>query len=77
MKHSEFTDALREVFGSYGFSLAADLVLDGMDQRTADQALADGVDPQLVWDAICRTAELPESIRFPHRADKKAKKPRL
>lgn len=74
MKHSEFTDALREVFGSYGFSLAADLVLDGMNERTADQALADGVDPQLVWEAICRTTDLPESLQFPHRADKNKKR---
>ena len=69
MKHSEFQAAIREAFGSLGPSLAADLVLDGLGERTAEQALADGVAPQLVWDALCRTTELPEEKRFPHRAE--------
>jgi len=71
VKHSEFHAAIREAFGSLGPSLAADLVLDGLGERTAEQALADGVAPQLVWDALCRTAELPEEKRFPHRAERR------
>lgn len=64
---------MREVFGPLGPSLAADLVLEGMDDRTADEALAQGRDPQEVWDAVCTTAQLPEEQRFPHRAEHRRK----
>lgn len=67
VKHSEFHQALRAVFGSSGPSLAVDLVLEGLGGRTAQEALDDGVDPQRVWDAVCVTTDLPEEQRFPHR----------
>lgn len=62
---------MREVFGPLGPSLASDLVLEGLGERTAAEALADGVAPQAVWDAVCRTTELPEHQRFPHRAERR------
>lgn len=71
MKHSEFHAAMDEVFGMLGPSLTVDLVLEGMDGRTGQQALDAGVDPQKVWDAVCETTELPEEKRFPHRAEKR------
>lgn len=70
MKHSEFHSALRDAFGALGPSLASDLVLDGLNQ-TSEEALAAGIDPQVVWDALCQTAELPVEQRFPHRADRR------
>jgi len=74
VKHSEFRQALEETFGSaYGRTLAAELVLVPLRNRTADQALADGVPPQEVWDAVCREMELDELVRWRHRGtlDKK------
>lgn len=62
---------MREAFGALGPSLTTDLVLDGLNGRTAEQALAEGVAPQLVWEAVCVTAELPEEKRFPHRAERR------
>ncbi len=67
MKHSEFAAAVEAVFGSYGASLRADLVLGALGGRTADEALADGRPPQQVWDAICEAVDLDETQRFPHR----------
>lgn len=68
MKHSEFRSALDETFGSaYGRTLAAELVLLALENRTADQALADGVAPQLVWDAVCQEMDLDERVRWRHR----------
>jgi len=61
---------MRMVFGSLGASLSRDLVLDGMDGSTAEEALARGVDPQKVWDAVWVTAELEDKYRFPHRIDR-------
>lgn len=62
---------MRAVFGPLGPSLAQDLVLEGMGGRTAEEALAHGVAPQKVWDAVWVTAELEEHQRFPHRRDYK------
>jgi len=68
VKHSEFRQALDETFGSaYGRTLAAELVLLALGSRTADQALADGVAPQLVWDAVCEEMDLDERVRWRHR----------
>ncbi|HLV05194.1 DUF3046 domain-containing protein [uncultured Georgenia sp.] len=68
MKHSEFRQALEETFGSaYGRTLAAELVLLPLGNRTPDQALADGVPPQEVWDAVCEEMELDERVRWRHR----------
>jgi hypothetical protein len=44
-----------------------DLVLPDLGSRTPFQALDAGVDPQRVWDAVCREMRLPEDARFPHR----------
>lgn len=56
-----------EVFGAYGRSLARDLVLGPLQGRTAEQALADGERPGLVWAAICDVNDLPDHIRWHHR----------
>lgn len=62
---------MREVFGAGGPSFTSDLVLEGMDGRTAEEALDGGVAPALVWEAVWTTAELDESLRFPHRAERR------
>lgn len=71
VKHSEFTGAVEAAFGSYGASVCADLVLSALGGRTPDEALADGLAPQRVWDALCDALDLSEEQRFPHRRDAK------
>jgi Protein of unknown function (DUF3046) len=59
---SEFRRAVAAEFGeSYGDSLARDLVLDELDDRTSDQALAAGVPARTVWLALCRANDVPAS----------------
>jgi len=67
VKHSEFWAAMEAAFGSRATSVAADLVLGGLEHRTADQALADGESPRDVWDAICDVQDLPDELRWHHR----------
>jgi len=70
VKHSEFWQVLEETFGEgYGRSVAEDLVLSGVGGRTAVQALADGVPPRVVWDAVCDEMNLDEATRWRHRID--------
>lgn len=67
MKHSEFWAAMEAAFGARATSVAADLVLGPLGHRTADQALADGDPPGVVWAAICEAQDLPEELRWHHR----------
>lgn len=53
-----------EHFGSvYAQSVAKDFVLAGLGGRTAQQALADGEDVKVVWQAICAAFPVPDRLR--------------
>ena len=55
---------MRAQFGdSYAQSVARDFALAGLDGRTVDQALADGVDAKTVWRAVCEAFDVPERLR--------------
>jgi hypothetical protein len=43
--------------------VAKDFALAGLDGRTVDQALADGVDAKTVWRAVCEAFDVPERLR--------------
>jgi hypothetical protein len=59
-----FWERMRGQFGdAYAASVAKDFVLAGVGGRTAEQALADGVDPKLIWEAICAAFDVPENRR--------------
>jgi Protein of unknown function (DUF3046) len=59
-----FWERMRAQFGeSYAQSVAKDFVLTGLDGRTVDQALADGVDAKTVWRAVCEAFDVPERLR--------------
>jgi Protein of unknown function (DUF3046) len=59
-----FWERMRAQFGdSYAESVAKDFVLTGLDGRTVDQALADGVDAKTVWRAVCEAFDVPERLR--------------
>lgn len=75
MRHSEFWQVVEETFGAgYGRSLAEDLVLPGVGGRTAAAALAAGVAPRDVWDAMCDEMELDDAVRWRYRRDPKERR---
>ena len=54
MRYREFWELVDEVFGdAYGRTLARDQVLTVLGDRTAAQAIDDGVEPRVVWHALC------------------------
>lgn len=61
---TEFWDRMRTQFGdAYAQSVAKDFVFDDLGGRTAERALADGVDAKIVWRAVCDTFKVPENLR--------------
>jgi hypothetical protein len=61
---TEFWERMRAQFGdSYAQSVAKDFALTGLDGRTVDRALADGVDAKTVWRAVCEAFDVPERLR--------------
>lgn len=64
MRLTVFWDLMRAQFGdSYATSVAKDHVLAEIGGRTVEQALADGVEPKLIWHAVCTAFEIPEHRR--------------
>jgi Protein of unknown function (DUF3046) len=65
VRHSDFWLLMDEVFGAgYARTLASDQVLGALADRTAVQALADGLEPRAVWRAMCDAMEIPEQRRW-------------
>jgi len=64
MRRSEFDRAVTDEFGTRGGAVIADLVLSGAGDRTAVQALADGVPPREVWLALCVETDVPPERRY-------------
>ncbi|KAB1641875.1 DUF3046 domain-containing protein [Gulosibacter chungangensis] len=61
MRLSEFQRAVTDEFGEvYGASVVRDVVLDGLADRTAKQALDEGVDARTVWEALCVGMDIPK-----------------
>ncbi|AZS43379.1 DUF3046 domain-containing protein [Microbacterium oleivorans] len=63
MRHSEFDRAVADEFGAGGAALVADLVLTAVGNRTAREALAEGVAPREVWYALCAETDVPSARR--------------
>lgn len=64
MRLTVFWERMRAQFGdSYAGSVAKDYVLAGLGGRTVDQALAEGVEPKVVWHAICEAFDVPDRLR--------------
>lgn len=61
---TEFWRRMEHHLGAvYAESWARDQVLEGLGGRTAYEALEAGVDPKLVWRAVCDALELPARER--------------
>jgi hypothetical protein len=57
---TQFRELVEGQFGPMrGASLVVDHVLTGLGGRTAEQAIADGVDPRDVWWALCSDFDVP------------------
>ncbi len=55
---------MRAQFGDvYAQSLAKDYVFGSLGERTAERALADGIDAKVVWRTVCDTFNVPENMR--------------
>ncbi len=48
---------------AYAQSVAKDFVFGQLDGRTVERALADGVDPKVVWRAVGDTFKVPQNLR--------------
>jgi Protein of unknown function (DUF3046) len=60
VRSSEFWELMRDEFGAgYAATLAREHVVSGLGERTAEQALAAGVDPREVWLALCVELQVP------------------
>ena len=65
MRVSEFWDLVRDEFGrTQGPTLVRELVLFELDNRTAEQALDDGVPVRDVWLAMCDALDVPQARRW-------------
>ncbi|GAA3206652.1 DUF3046 domain-containing protein [Microbacterium terregens] len=64
MRRSEFERAVRDEFGPNGSALIADLVLTGVGNRTAAQALDAGIPAREVWLALCAETDVPPERRY-------------
>jgi hypothetical protein len=59
-----FWDQMNDQFGeAYAASVAKDYVLDGVGGRTVNQALADGEDVKVIWQAVCDAFDVPRNLR--------------
>ncbi|HEY1133743.1 MAG TPA: DUF3046 domain-containing protein [Nocardioides sp.] len=64
MRHTEFWSRLETAVGpTQARSWARMLVMPALGNRTASEALDAGEDPKVVWAAVHRELELPESER--------------
>lgn len=63
MRRSEFQRAVDDEFGPRAAFVVTDLSLSGVGNRTAAQAIDDGVPMRDVWLALCVETDVPESRR--------------
>lgn len=65
MRVSQFWTLVEGEFGGpYGRLLVREQVLPALRGRTAEQALADGVDPRQVWSVLCEEMDVPVARRW-------------
>jgi hypothetical protein len=64
MRRSEFERAVESEFGRRASALLVDLALPGLGDLTAAQALAAGIPPRQIWDALCEETDVPSHRRY-------------
>ncbi|RVW03760.1 DUF3046 domain-containing protein [Rhodococcus spongiicola] len=64
MRLTQFHDLVREEFGQVrGDSLLVDHVIPALGGKTAADAIEDGIDPRIVWRALCDEYDVPPQRR--------------
>ena len=62
---TEFRGLMQLQFGpARAPSVAHDHVFSALDGQTADEALAAGEDPKLVWAAVCDAFDISDNLRY-------------
>jgi hypothetical protein len=65
VRHSEFWQLMEAEFGgTYARTLARELVMSSLGERTAVQALAGHEDARTVWFAVCDAMDVPQERRW-------------
>jgi len=64
MRRSEFERAVADEFDSRAGTLLADLALRLLGGMTAAEAIAAGVPPREVWQALCVETDVPLDRRY-------------
>lgn len=64
MRYSEFWELVDDVLGPLGRTLVRDQVVGALGDRTAEQALAAGEEPVVVWRALCDALDVPAGLRW-------------
>lgn len=71
MRFREFWLLVDDVLGpAQGRALTHELVIGALGNKTAEQALDEGVEPRDVWHALCDELGIPDAQRWgsdPHR----------
>jgi len=61
---TEFWQRMRAQFGeTYAESVAKDHVFTKLGGRTVNEALADGVDPKVIWRVVSEEFDVPQHLR--------------
>lgn len=64
MRLTVFWERMNARFGeAYADSIARDLVMAQLGGRTVTAALAEGEEPQIVWNAVCDAVDVPVGER--------------
>lgn len=64
MRLREFRELAAEVFGNTATVLTAELVMPELGDRTANEALEAGIEPAVVWHALCDVMDVAEERRW-------------
>ncbi|RIJ77718.1 DUF3046 domain-containing protein [Nakamurella silvestris] len=65
MRLTEFRSLMVEHFGpTRAPSVSHDHVFGALGNRTADQAIAAGLDVRTIWFAVCDSFDIPDTLRW-------------
>ena len=65
MRLTHFWELMNAEFGpTYAVTLAQDHYVTALGNRTAQEALADGIPPRQIWEALCEDLGVPTERRL-------------
>ena len=63
MRRTLFRALMEAHFGVRAPSVAKDHVFSALGGRTADEALAAGINPRTIWASVCEDFDVPATLR--------------